>query len=64
MTLFRVATKLFSYLFLNGTAQDQPAGKTLIDISRLQPWHVACTEMGNCAHLADMMLSVLHREET
>jgi hypothetical protein len=33
--LFRVATKLFNHLFLNGTVQDQPASETLIDISGL-----------------------------
>jgi hypothetical protein len=63
-TLFRVATKLFSSLFPNGTAQDQAASKTLIDISRLSPWHGACAQLRNCAHLIDIMLSVLHWEET
>jgi hypothetical protein len=33
--LFRVATKLFNDLFLNGTAQERSASKTLIDISGL-----------------------------
>jgi hypothetical protein len=33
--LFRVATKLFNHLFLNGTAEDRPASKTFIDISGL-----------------------------
>jgi hypothetical protein len=47
--LFRAATKLFSDLFLNGTAQNWPMSQDLIDISGLYRWHAACAQLRNCA---------------
>jgi hypothetical protein len=58
--LFRVATRLFNHLFLDGTAQDHPLGKTLIDINSLQSWHAACAHFRNCASPSD----IKNREET
>jgi hypothetical protein len=46
--LFRVATRLFNHLFLDGTAQEQSLGKTPIDINSLQRWHAACAHLRNC----------------
>src|SRR3984957_7179784 len=58
--LFRVATRLFNHLFLDETAQDQPLGKTLIDINSLQRWHAACAHLPNCASPSDIKIGKKH----
>jgi hypothetical protein len=58
--LFRAATKLFSDLFLNGTAQNWPVSQDLIDISGLYRWHAACAQLRNCASPSDVNIGKKH----